>query len=418
MAPTGETGTLRKPLSDDNVIDYFVVSKGLAMAGAAAHVDLETEPAPHRPVQLSVALSGRTVPQLQVPKIAELERVVGPLPEPSARAISLATDFGVLCDAVRDDGVARATHAKELDQLCADWYKEAYAELAAATGAPATKYKAPRIRWVAPATLDQPRKERDGCGITQWALDRLEAVLRLFIEAGGRMSGWRGRVAAIAARISSTPSSASWSDEAEELVSLTRQLVADMQQGPVPEQRRADLRTKAVVAAAQLEAARAAKHLAARASWRSWADAAVDAGASAAHAYLRGADQKREDDSVRSFRDELDAQHAEWAPRWAPPDRSPIRDLVVNIVSDGWRHDAPVAVGADVLDASRSFPKKTAWGPDGLHVRQYMHLSQPLLEGAARMINLHAAAGLAPAQAMLVAAPLIPKPQGGGGPPP
>ena len=86
VAPEGAVGTVRKPMADDNVIDYFVVSRGPALAGARAEVDIDTEAAPHRPVSLRVAIAGRNVPQLVVAKVSALERIIGPAQQPAAAA--------------------------------------------------------------------------------------------------------------------------------------------------------------------------------------------------------------------------------------------------------------------------------------------------------------------------------------------
>ena len=136
-----------------------------------------------------------------------------------------------LSKAVRIAKVAGADHARRLDQLCRAWYAEAFRELAAATGTPPTDYVAPRIRWVAPAVLDRPRKERDGCGATQWILDRLGGILQLFSAAGGRVPGWRQQLAGYAARLGSVPYSSAWTEETDELLRLTRDLAADMREG-------------------------------------------------------------------------------------------------------------------------------------------------------------------------------------------
>ena len=86
----------------------------------------------------------------------------------------------------------------------------------------------------------------------------------------------------------------------------------------MPEQRRALLQSQAQIAAAQLEATRTQQQAAARTSWITWADDAVDARAAAAHAYSRRSDEKLEDDSVRSYHVEIAVQHADWQPRWMP----------------------------------------------------------------------------------------------------
>ena len=107
---------------------------------------IDTEAAPHRPVRLRVALTGRNVPQLVVGNVTALERIVGPSQQPTADAGRLVKDLEELSKAVRAAKSAGAIHARQLDQLCRAWYAEAFVELAAATGMPATEYEAPMIR--------------------------------------------------------------------------------------------------------------------------------------------------------------------------------------------------------------------------------------------------------------------------------
>ena len=54
-----------------------------------------------------------------------------------------------------------------------------------------------------------------------------------------------------------------------------------------------------------------------------------------------------------------------------------------------------------------------ALGPDGVHVRQCALLSEPMLDAPATSMEMFSCAGLAPRQAMIITAPLIPKPTGG-----
>ena len=134
------------------------------MAGADATVDVDTEAAPHRPVLLRVAFEGRNVPMLVVTKIAALDRVVGPLPAPSARAGEIVMGLQALRDDVRRCGAADESHTRRLDGLCRRWYQAAFAEIAAATGKPPVEYVEPRIQWVAPTAL----AHGTSCNHQQW----------------------------------------------------------------------------------------------------------------------------------------------------------------------------------------------------------------------------------------------------------
>ena len=81
--------------------------------------------------------------------------------------------------------------------------------------------------------------------------------------------------------------------------------------------------------------------------------------------------------------------------------RPTVHSLAKALIAQGWDENAAVTSPCDVVAASRSFSGKIAWGPDGLHARQFQLLSGPLLQGAADMLNLHASAGLASVQAIL-----------------
>ena len=82
--------------------------------------------------------------------------------------------------------------------------------------------------------------------------------------------------------------------------------------------------------------------------------------------------------SSRGFADELSHQQAQWQTRWASPAAPPIKTLALSLIQEGLYLDAPAITGETVAFAARKFSGKTAWGPDGLHVRQCALLSQPL----------------------------------------
>ena len=122
---------------------------------------------------------------------------------------------------------------------------------------------------------------------------------------------------------------------------------------------------------------------------------------------------KVENTSSRGFADELAYQDLQWRPRWASSAAPPIKELALSLIQEGLYLEVPAITGETVASAANQFKAKTAWGPDGLHVRQCALLSQPLLNAMATSMEIFSCAGLAPRQAMLVTAPLIPKPTGG-----
>ena len=71
--------------------------------------------------------------------------------------------------------------------------------------------------------------------------------------------------------------------------------------------------------------------------------------------------------------------------------------MEAELADRGWKEAEHRASAAEVASPSASFSSRTAWGPDGLHVRQ----------------GLFADAGEAPEQATIVVSPLMPKPIGG-----
>ena len=79
-------GTIRAAGGDDGVLDYFIVSRGIAASGASAVVDLETEAAPHRLVLLLPTGSLGMVDMLIVTKVGAMDRIIGPMAAPSGVA--------------------------------------------------------------------------------------------------------------------------------------------------------------------------------------------------------------------------------------------------------------------------------------------------------------------------------------------
>ena len=83
------------------------------------------------------------------------------------------------------------------------------------------------------------------------------------------------------------------------------------------------------------------------------------------------------------------------------------------LIDDGVIEPTVQMQADSVIAAARQFPARTAWGPDGLHARQIALISPPLAEALATSLHILSVSGLAPVQAMLMTAPLIPKPQVG-----
>ena len=102
--------------------------------------------------------------------------------------------------------------------------------------------------------------------------------------------------------MASPPECGKWSEQEVGLLGDAKNFVADMCAGHVDAERRAQLHIKHDAGTAELQAAAVSSRAAAKTSWRQWAANAVDAGASAAHAYLRRADANIESESIRISR--------------------------------------------------------------------------------------------------------------------
>ena len=100
-------------------MDYFMVSRGVAAAGAKAQVSLDVDAAPHRPVTMRAAWQQATIPTLMTTRFKLIDRVCGPLPARAAAGPRIASDMKQLLAQVKDAGKPQPVHAlnrKQTDQ--------------------------------------------------------------------------------------------------------------------------------------------------------------------------------------------------------------------------------------------------------------------------------------------------------------
>ena len=212
----------------------FIVSEGIASAGAQAHVSLDVDAAPHRPVVLRAAWRQARIPILVTSKLKQIEKLIGPTPAPAADGPGIASDMYDLLGSIKANGTALPEHARKLDQVMGRWYTAAQLDIAAATGEEHKPYKAPTVRYVEPASLDRPREARRPAGRLQWVADRMAMAVGVFNAAGARCSDWPAAIYATAATLATPPPcAADWG--AYELAALTRSkvLVGSINHGPV-----------------------------------------------------------------------------------------------------------------------------------------------------------------------------------------
>ena len=74
-----------------------------------------------------------------------------------------------------------------------------------------------------------------------------------------------------------------------------------------------------------------------------------------------------------------------------------------------WAAELPEITAEMILEASRTYKKRTALGCDSLHPRWLSWLSQPVLRGLAQLLMALERAGVWPDQVRTILAALIPK---------
>ena len=70
-----------------------IVSKGIASAGVQAHVSLDVDAAPHRPVVLRAAWRQAIIPILVTSDLKQFDKLIGPTPAPAADGPGIASDM-------------------------------------------------------------------------------------------------------------------------------------------------------------------------------------------------------------------------------------------------------------------------------------------------------------------------------------
>ena len=168
----GGLGTCRQPSGEDSVIDFFLLTEGLAGAVGKKEVVSDAADAPHRPFRLTFkprpTLLRKWKP-LQVQKLP-LDEVYGPrLPPPPAWK-NAATQARMAIKAAKCYSSAKDIRYS-IDRAYRAWAEAAEAEVANVTGTQLLKQKfPPRGRCIkmvtAPATLQRtgPQRELEDLG--------------------------------------------------------------------------------------------------------------------------------------------------------------------------------------------------------------------------------------------------------------
>ena len=417
---------------DSSVIDFFVVSHGLASTVEGVQCDPHWPANPHRPVKLTIMHAFETVqvlrfsPRAAIPSVAP----VGPRRRPPSWAApgagAAAASAVANCHGNPDASIGAA-----LSAAYALFAVTAACELGSTTGVDLPRARAaefglpPKLQWVDALSLDKAvvtndaDREARGSRVVAQLLGQLCGAAR----ASGRVAWERRRRQIGSAARAAAACHAGLSTALDQRFGGLRCLVYEGEgEGRVSEALRAKIQQQCDAAHACAATAVATARACRTQSWRTWVDTATKGGASGGHAYVRGSEWRppsvrRGPAGIETGRhDEILAYYKDsWSAHWVVP-RCANHDAEISTLLADYpcRQPLPAISPEEIRAASRTFKRNTSRSADGFHVRHFALLSDEALRCAATIWGAIEASGVYPSQIARAIIPLIPKKAGSG----
>ena len=376
-----------------------------------ASTDLAWRAAPHWPVRFCLTAAAARFPVLLVAKPLAMTLIQGPFKEVPEGELKLAAAAAQLRTDIWEHGSVRGDHRRRLDRLHGQWVRGAFRQVAERTGQHHVVYVRPRVAWVEAAKLARRRALPIASRAMVWLGDRLMQLVTC-AEVGPAT-----KVYAMARQVGSTlgnpPAAVATHPNGPRLLQQARELVAAVQR---VDQEVPILRVSALLSSIMRDHAvqEAERIEGRRKGWKIWADEAFSGGARKAHAFLRSGDPSAPVDLQRGRYEEVQVQRQTWEKIWAPANAPVIEALAGRLVAEpGLVRSPEIFQPSQIIEAVKTFSPATAWGPDGLHVRQYAAMAEPSIQALAVFFQLFSESGVAPTPSRAVVNPLVPKPAGG-----
>ena len=443
QAPPADQPTHRSAAGTHNIIDFFLVSSGLAEVGPATTTDETIDFRPHRPIKLILpnGFGHRWMRSWVLPPALPRLRVFGPLLPARAGYEEVATDCMHTLNRV--EGLNDTEVQRRLSQAYQQWAGLAEHDLEHITG-----------------TEPRGRQHRGRMVRLAWrrvlCTDRLSALAPLSRAGRIRRIYHQAELAACSlAGLRFADAGRQWSqavvawhsfvvDDGDEFLDeawLRLQRAFDTAKAGMESMEVVNLAEDEAVAedidelfaciaewaGMSTQAGKDQKNHERR-EWRQWARDALEQGARRAHRHMKKGEQRwmatlvpdlaacggRSAAPVQVLEHEL----AKWAAVWdaEPQDEDRPRPFLppgLPARGFGGQGSPALATPQGLREVARSFKSTTAMTADGFHMSHYAMLSDASLQALAALFAITDATGLVPKQIARIVCPMLPKKNGG-----
>ena len=420
-----ERGTCRNATGGWRTIDFYILQDALARGVAVVEADHSRSPNPHVPVALRFHPRLTSTQALAFRKPAPLPHRApfGPRPKPPDWTRSMQAAQCALQSS--RNGAPHITQ-QQVDSAYKVFANTAEAEIGGVTDTeikyPGQRARKPQLHWV-PVLRETVVQDRGGPEARK--AEQLKWIATHLRDATADcLQGQPGPAGAEAA--AELAKEQQWEANAAEVVQSwlkrCRKLVKC--RGDIDEADAAALEADEAELEADVLHAVSTAQAESRAGWHQWQTDALEAGAAAAHRYIKEPAAWKPQTTLRTdgtiTADPcllLEKQAEEWHSEWQAAPQEPVPGELLwwaSLDSQANKAEALGCVEPDAIrTASKRFRETTATSIDGLHVRHFSLLCDTGLRVLSVLFLAMEASGKIPAQVRALLVILLPKPTGG-----